>query len=117
MLPETFHPVIRAWFERRFEAPTDAQLRGWEAIAEGRDVLVAAPTDPARRLAAFLSSINTLFNHGLEGELPASIDVVYISPLKALSSDIQRNSSKRRSKRFRHRARDGHGRHRRFARR
>ncbi|MGH7620792.1 MAG: DEAD/DEAH box helicase, partial [Gemmatimonadaceae bacterium] len=91
MLPQTFHPVIRAWFGRRFEAPTDAQLRGWQAIAEGRDALIAAPTGSGKTLAAFLASIDSLFRRGLDGGLPDGIDVVYISPLKALSSDIQRN--------------------------
>ncbi len=90
-LPDSFHPVVRAWFGRRFEAATDAQLRGWRAIAEGRDTLVAAPTGSGKTLAAFLWSIDTLFRRGLEGELPQGIDVVYVSPLKALSSDIQRN--------------------------
>ncbi|MBF6599494.1 MAG: DEAD/DEAH box helicase [Dehalococcoidia bacterium] len=90
-MPRRFHPVIRAWFEGRFEAPTDAQLRGWAAIGEGRDTLVAAPTGSGKTLAAFLSSIDSLLRRGLEGDLPDGIDVVYVSPLKALSSDIQRN--------------------------
>ena len=90
-LPASFHPVVRAWFGRRFDAATDAQLRGWEAISEGRDALVAAPTGSGKTLAAFLSSIESLFRRGLAGELPDGIDVVYVSPLKALSNDIQRN--------------------------
>jgi len=91
-LPAHFHPAVRAWFERRFGAATDAQLRGWQAIAQGRDTLVAAPTGSGKTLAAFLSSIDGLFKRGLDGTLDDGvIDVVYISPLKALSSDIQRN--------------------------
>ncbi|MHB8514099.1 MAG: DEAD/DEAH box helicase [Dehalococcoidia bacterium] len=90
-LPDSFHPVLRTWFDRRFEAPTDAQLRGWRAIGEGRDTLVAAPTGSGKTLAAFLASIDSLFRRGIEGDLPEGIDVVYVSPLKALSSDIQRN--------------------------
>src|SRR5438874_13826087 len=90
-LPEHFHPAVRAWFERRFEAATEAQLAGWRAIAEGRDALVAAPTGSGKTLAAFLSSIDDLLKRGLAGEMPEGIDVVYVSPLKALSSDIQRN--------------------------
>ncbi len=82
---------MRAWFERRFEAATDAQIRGWRAIAEGRDTLIAAPTGSGKTLAAFLYSIDALFRRGLAGELPDAIDVVYVSPLKALSNDIQRN--------------------------
>ncbi len=90
-LPSTFHPAVRAWFEQRFDRATDAQLRGWQAIGEGRDALIAAPTGSGKTLAAFLSSIDSLMRRGLADDLPASIDVVYVSPLKALSSDIQRN--------------------------
>jgi len=89
--PEHFHPAVRAWFDRHFDAATDAQLRGWAAIAERRDALIAAPTGSGKTLAAFLSSIDSLLRRGLDGGLPDGIDVVYVSPLKALSSDIQRN--------------------------
>ncbi|HXK34007.1 MAG TPA: DEAD/DEAH box helicase, partial [Dehalococcoidia bacterium] len=88
---DRFHPAVREWFRRRFEAPTDAQLAGWGAIGAGRDALVAAPTGSGKTLTAFLSSIDSLFRRGLDGGLPAGIDVVYVSPLKALSSDIERN--------------------------
>ena len=88
---DSFHPAVRAWFNGRFEAATDAQLAGWRAIAEGRDTLVAAPTGSGKTLTAFLWSIDSLFRRGLAGEMPDGIDVVYVSPLKALSSDIQRN--------------------------
>ncbi len=153
---ENFHPAVRAWFEGRFEAPTAAQRAGWDAIAQGRDTLVAAPTGSGKTLAAFLSTIDALFREGagsgghpaasaadtaegpcesagepacdlvsdeaskpnrtlvavevFAGEgpcepageparAPASdtspskpgIQIVYVSPLKALSSDIQRN--------------------------
>src|SRR5207245_2307664 len=64
---------------------------GWRAIAEGRDALIAAPTGSGKTLAAFLSSIDSLLKRGLDGSMPEGIDVVYVSPLKALSSDIQRN--------------------------
>jgi len=90
-LPSFFHPAVRAWFERRFDAATDAQLRGWHAIGEGSDALIAAPTGSGKTLAAFLASIDSLLRRGLDEGLPDGIDVVYISPLKALSSDIQRN--------------------------
>ncbi|TAK62815.1 MAG: DEAD/DEAH box helicase, partial [Dehalococcoidia bacterium] len=89
--PEHFHPAVRAWFDRSFPAATDAQLRGWGAIAAGRNALIAAPTGSGKTLAAFLSSIDSLLRRGLAGELPDGIDVVYVSPLKALSSDIHRN--------------------------
>jgi len=87
----SFHPAVKAWFERRFDAATDAQMRGWAAIGEGRDALIAAPTGSGKTLTAFLSSIDSLLKRGLAGELNDAIDVVYVSPLKALSSDIQRN--------------------------
>jgi ATP-dependent helicase Lhr and Lhr-like helicase len=89
--PAHFHPAVRTWFDRRFDAATDAQLRGWDAIAQGRDTLVAAPTGSGKTLAAFLASIDALLRRGLDGELDDAIDVVYVSPLKALSNDIQRN--------------------------
>jgi ATP-dependent Lhr-like helicase len=87
----SFHPAVRAWFNRRFDAATDAQLAGWGAIAGGRDALIAAPTGSGKTLTAFLSSIDSLLKRGLAGEMPDGIDVVYISPLKALSGDIERN--------------------------
>jgi ATP-dependent Lhr-like helicase len=87
----SFHPAVRAWFERRFDAATEAQERGWAAIGQGRDALIAAPTGSGKTLTAFLSSIDSLLKRGLAGELPNGIDVVYVSPLKALSGDIQRN--------------------------
>ncbi|MEX2247602.1 MAG: DEAD/DEAH box helicase [Dehalococcoidia bacterium] len=88
----TFHPAVRTWFERRFPAATEAQLRGWSAIREGRDTLVAAPTGSGKTLAAFMSSIDELLRRGIDGDLlDGAIDVVYVSPLKALSNDIQRN--------------------------
>ncbi len=87
----SFHPAVRAWFERRFDAATDAQMRGWAAIGQGRDALIAAPTGSGKTLTAFLSSIDSLLKRGLAGDMPEGIDVVYVSPLKALSSDIERN--------------------------
>jgi len=88
---DNFHPAVRAWFQRRFPAPTDAQLEGWRAIAAGRDALIAAPTGSGKTLTAFLASVDSLLTRGLAGEMPDGIDVVYVSPLKALSSDIERN--------------------------
>ncbi len=86
--PPSFHPAVGAWFDRSFAAPTDAQLRGWSAIDRGDDVLVAAPTGSGKTLTAFLWSIDRLFQ---ATEARDGIDVVYVSPLKALSGDIQRN--------------------------
>ena len=86
-----FHPIIRQWFEERFRQPTEAQALGWGAVAEGRHTLIAAPTGSGKTLAAFLTCIDRLVRQGLEGELPDTTQVVYVSPLKALSNDIQKN--------------------------
>ena len=86
-----FHSIVRAWFQSRFEAPTGAQIEGWEAIAQGRHTLIAAPTGSGKTLAAFLTCIDDLVRRSLAGELPDTTQVVYVSPLKALSNDIQKN--------------------------
>ena len=88
-----FHPLVRAWFEGQFEAPTGAQARGWPAIAEGRHTLVSAPTGSGKTLAAFMTCLDSLVREGLNGGLPDRTQVVYVSPLKALSNDIERNLS------------------------
>jgi ATP-dependent Lhr-like helicase len=94
-LPSSFHPVVRTWFERAFGAPTEAQERGWASILEGRDTLIAAPTGSGKTLAAFLASLDGLVRRSCGpaelGGLKDQIDVVYVSPLKALSSDVQKN--------------------------
>ena len=86
-----FHPLVQAWFEGRFDGPTEAQARGWPAIAKGRHTLVAAPTGSGKTLAAFLTCLDGLVRAGLDGGLPDRTEVVYVSPLKALSNDIERN--------------------------
>ena len=86
-----FHPIVEAWFQRRFERPTEAQAAGWPAIAQGRHTLIAAPTGSGKTLAAFLTCLDRLVRAGLDGGLPSRTEVVYVSPLKALSNDIQRN--------------------------
>ena len=91
MATSQFHPIIRDWFEARFREPTEAQNEGWAAVAEGRHTLIAAPTGSGKTLAAFLTCIDRLVRQGLEGDLPDSTQVVYVSPLKALSNDIQKN--------------------------
>jgi ATP-dependent Lhr-like helicase len=88
---DTFHPAVAAWFSRTFDAPTDAQVSAWPALAAGQHVLVAAPTGSGKTFAAFLSAIDQLVKEGLQGPLPDETRVVYVSPLKALSNDIQRN--------------------------
>src|SRR6266568_1771332 len=88
-----FHPAVARWFETRFREPTEPQRRAWPLIQEGRDVLIAAPTGSGKTFAAFLSAIDGLVRQGLEGTLRDETQVVYISPLKALSNDIQKNLS------------------------
>jgi ATP-dependent Lhr-like helicase len=87
----SFHPVISNWFAERFGSPTDAQAQSWPAILRGEHTLVAAPTGSGKTLAAFLASIDGLFRQAVENNLPDETQVVYISPLKALSNDIHRN--------------------------
>src|SRR5258708_34739681 len=90
-LPTSFHPAVRAWFERTFEAPTEAQARGWAEIAQGRDTLIAAATGSGKTLAAFLAGIDGLVQKAYGGGLQEGIEGRYVSPLKALSSDARRN--------------------------
>jgi ATP-dependent Lhr-like helicase len=86
-----FHPAVSAWFGRTFGAPTDPQRFAWPALASGRHALIAAPTGSGKTLAAFLAAIDALVRRGVAGELEDATYVVYVSPLKALSNDIQRN--------------------------
>ncbi len=86
-----FHPAVAAWFERTFAAPTAAQAQAWPAIRKGRNVLIAAPTGSGKTLAAFMAAIDALVRQGVEGALRDETQIVYVSPLKALSNDIQRN--------------------------
>ncbi len=86
-----FHPIIEQWFASRFAAPTEPQVRGWPAIAAGEHVLIAAPTGSGKTLTAFLAVIDRLLKRSLKKKLSAGIRVVYVSPLRALSNDMQRN--------------------------
>jgi ATP-dependent helicase Lhr and Lhr-like helicase len=88
-----FHPIVREWFERRFEAPTEAQTRGWPAIAGGNHTLISAPTGSGKTLAAFLLCIDRTLRAAINGTLTDSAQVVYVSPLKALSNDVHKNLS------------------------
>lgn len=90
-MPPLFHPIVVEWFAARFGAPTGAQAQSWPAIVRGEHTLVAAPTGSGKTLAAFLASIDSLFRQAAEGALPDETQVVYVSPLKALSNDIHRN--------------------------
>jgi ATP-dependent Lhr-like helicase len=88
---DAFHPATAAWFRQAFPAPTDVQGRAWEAVRQGRHTLIAAPTGSGKTLAAFMSAIDGLVREGLERGLGNECHVLYISPLKALSNDIQKN--------------------------
>lgn len=84
-----FHPTLAAWFQERLGAPTPPQVRAWPAIRRGEHTLVAAPTGSGKTLAAFLAGLDGLLRAG--HELPDSTQVLYVSPLRALSNDIQKN--------------------------
>ncbi|HVF22499.1 MAG TPA: DEAD/DEAH box helicase, partial [Pyrinomonadaceae bacterium] len=92
---QLFHPAVARWFARTFPAPTEPQLQAWPEIKKQRHTLIAAPTGSGKTLAAFLSAIDDLVRRGLEGSLEGKLDdsthVIYVSPLKALSNDVQRN--------------------------
>ncbi len=88
-----FHPCIQRWFGARFAEPTEPQANAWPVIQRGGDVLIAAPTGSGKTFAAFLSAIDSLVRQGLAGELRDETQVLYISPLKALSNDVQKNLS------------------------
>jgi ATP-dependent Lhr-like helicase len=88
---DSFHPAVAAWFRRAFEAPTPAQVEAWPAIRAARNVLIAAPTGSGKTFAAFLAAIDALVRAGLDGTLKDETQIVYVSPLKALSNDINRN--------------------------
>src|SRR5512143_173835 len=84
-----FHPAIREWFRTRLGEPSAPQREGWPLIREGRHTLIAAPTGSGKTLAAFLSAIDSLVRQG--AQLPDQTQVLYVSPLRALSNDVQKN--------------------------
>ena len=86
-----FHAVVANWFAACFQAPTPAQSRAWPAIKARQHTLIAAPTGSGKTLAAFLAAIDDLIRQGLSGTLADETQIVYVSPLKALSNDIHRN--------------------------
>jgi ATP-dependent Lhr-like helicase len=86
-----FHPLIAEWFQTSVGVPTEVQAEAWPVIQSGRDALIAAPTGSGKTFAAFLSSIDRLFTQALARELEDQTQVLYVSPLKALSNDIQKN--------------------------
>jgi ATP-dependent helicase Lhr and Lhr-like helicase len=89
----SFHPIVRAWFERTFGRPTAPQTLGWKPISEGKHTLIVAPTGTGKTIAAFLWCINHLIESRIDSEedQPAGVSILYISPLKALNNDIHRN--------------------------
>src|SRR5256885_1071524 len=89
-MPE-FLPFVRRWFAETFSEPTRPQREVWEAIASGRDTLIVAPTGSGKTLAAFLWALDHLHRLGLEGRLEDRVYVVYVSPLRALNNDIEKN--------------------------
>ncbi|MDX2419050.1 MAG: DEAD/DEAH box helicase [Xanthomonadales bacterium] len=86
-----FHPAVSTWFENTFETPTAVQIAAWPRIANEERVLIAAPTGSGKTLAAFLCAINELVQQTRHGALEDKVHVLYISPLKALSNDIEKN--------------------------
>ncbi len=88
---EWAHPLVRDWFVARFGTPTEPQQLGWPSILAQKTTLVSAPTGSGKTLAAFLICIDRLVRKALSGELTNQTEVLYVSPLKALSNDIQKN--------------------------
>ena len=85
------HPLLQEWFVYRFETPTEPQEQGWPHILAGHTTLISAPTGSGKTLAAFLACIDRLVRKALAGELQDRTEVLYVSPLKALGNDIQKN--------------------------
>jgi len=85
------HPVVAEWFVTRFGTPTEPQIAGWPHIVAGESTLISAPTGSGKTLAAFLVCIDQLLRRAIAGNLTPQTHVVYISPLKALSNDVQKN--------------------------
>src|SRR5580700_9451743 len=93
-LPESLawaHPIVAEWFVRKFGTPTEPQEQGWPYILAGRTTLISAPAGSGKTLAAFLACIDRLVRKALAGDLADRIEVLYVSPLKALGNDIQKN--------------------------
>ena len=91
ILPAGFNPAVSSWFDKAFSAPTVVQNEAWPAIIKNQRVLIAAPTGSGKTLAAFLCAINDLVQQSRQHVLEDKVHVLYISPLKALSNDIEKN--------------------------
>src|SRR5437588_8351452 len=85
------HPIVREWFCAKFGSATEPQEQGWPQILAGRSTLISAPTGSGKTLAAFLACIDRLVRKAVAGTLENRTEVLYISPLKALGNDIQKN--------------------------
>ena len=85
------HPLVAEWFIQRFGTPTEPQEQGWPEILAGRTTLISAPTGSGKTLSAFLICIDRLVRKALDGSLRDCTEVLYVSPLKALGNDIQKN--------------------------
>ncbi len=85
------HPLVRDWFLGRFGTPTEPQELGWPSILDGKTTLISAPTGSGKTFAAFLACLEGLVRQALRGDLPNRTEVLYVSPLKALGNDIQKN--------------------------
>src|SRR5271170_6504583 len=88
---EWAHPLVRDWFAAKFGTPTEPQEQGWPHILAGETTLICAPTGSGKTFAAFLACIDRLVRKAIAGELEDKTEVLYVSPLKALGNDIQKN--------------------------
>lgn len=86
-----FHPIVETWFHKTFKNPSEIQVKAWPEIKKHRSTLIAAPTGSGKTLAAFLAAIDDLIRQGLKEDLAEKTQLVYVSPLKALSNDIEKN--------------------------
>lgn len=87
----SFHPIVADWFRQQFTALSEVQQQAWPAIQAEQSTLIAAPTGSGKTLAAFFAVIDRLVQQGLNSALPDQCQVLYVSPLKALSNDINKN--------------------------
>ncbi|HVY53492.1 MAG TPA: DEAD/DEAH box helicase, partial [Gammaproteobacteria bacterium] len=85
------HPLVREWFIQKLGEPTEPQKQGWPAILAGKSTLISAPTGSGKTLSAFLACLDQLVRKSVSGELQHQAEVLYVSPLKALGNDVQKN--------------------------